>query len=611
MFGMDSRTELSMACNTEAADEELLQFIVDFEWTPEEIASFGVHFCRTVVGDGISILYISPQEYAKAESYLGRYYYVPQCYGLMEENFDTGSFLMQDNSPVNLQPLDAAGIIQMQNPPLSLTGQGVITAFLDTGIDYTLPHFRTEEGKSRILAIWDQTLSAEELNAEKGDILERTGINITYAPPEGFDYGVLFTREQIDLALSTDNPFGIVPSSDENGHGTKMASVASGSFLERNGFRGAAYESGIVVVKLRQSPQYLKDFYLIPQGIDSYSDPDILLALKFLQSYLVPFERPVCICIGVGNSFGSHIGSTLLSRYIEHISQKRNQVVVVTGGNEGNTAGHFHGSVPLRSSQNWVDAELLVAAGEEGFVLELWRKLPNVFSVEITSPAGEFIPKVPYRVGQSISYRFVYSDTVLSVNHVIVEQATGEELIQFRFERPLEGIWQIRVYAEGDGQYAQFDLWLPIRQFRKTATGFLRPDPDTTLTAPAYSRGALSITTYQSVNNSLYLSSGRGFAADGYIQPDFAAPGVGVSTALGTDSGSSLSAAMTAGAVADFLQWAVVEKNDLLVNTDSIRSYLIRGASRDENMVYPNNIWGYGRLNLAETFDKIAGVTYR
>ena len=113
---------------------------------------------------------------------------------------------------------------------------------------------------------------------------------------------------------------------------------------------------------------------------------------------------------------------------------------------------------------------------------------------------------------------------------------------------------------------------------------------------------------YNSRNNSFYTESGRGFTRTGAIRPDFAAPGVDVSTIFGKNTGSSLAAAITAGAAAQFLQWAVVEGYNSNAESREIRNYFIRGASRDANLTYPNREFGYGRLNMVGTFDALIGV---
>jgi peptidoglycan/xylan/chitin deacetylase (PgdA/CDA1 family) len=122
---------------------------------------------------------------------------MPKLYGLMQLS-------PSGETPPGVAPFDpvdliASGITQVQRPPLSLTGQGVILCFIDTGIDYQNPVFLDENGNSRILAIWDQTVQ-------------------TGAPPDGLKYGSEYRREDINLALRSEDPYSIVPSRDENGH---------------------------------------------------------------------------------------------------------------------------------------------------------------------------------------------------------------------------------------------------------------------------------------------------------------------------------------------------------------------------------------------------------
>ena len=133
------------------------------------------------------------------------------------------------------------------------------------------------DGSTRILGIWDQTIQTGE-------------------PPQGILYGTEYKREQIDLALQSENPREIVPSYDENGHGTEIASVAAGSVLG-NGlqFVGAAPDAEIVVVKLRQAKPHLKEFYQVPQGAAAYAESDLLVALKYLESYAISLVRPLSL----------------------------------------------------------------------------------------------------------------------------------------------------------------------------------------------------------------------------------------------------------------------------------------------------------------------------
>ena len=71
----------------------------------------------------------------------------------------------------------------VQNPPFSLFGSGVLVAIIDSGIDYTNPDFRNDDGTTRIRNLWDQTIMGN--------------------PPEGYLIGTEFTREQIDEAADS------------------------------------------------------------------------------------------------------------------------------------------------------------------------------------------------------------------------------------------------------------------------------------------------------------------------------------------------------------------------------------------------------------------------
>ncbi len=460
------------------------------------------------------------------------------------------------------------------------------------GIDYTNEVFRNEDGSSRILAIWDQTIQ-------------------TGQPPEGFQYGTEYTREDIDEALQSENPYALVSSRDENGHGTAMASVAAGSRINGGlGFQGAAPDADIVVVKLKECKQYLRDFYLIPQSVPAYQENDIMLAVQYADGFAEPFRRPIVICLGLGTNYGDHAGSSPLGRYLAAVGVKRSRAVVVAGGNEGNAAHHYQGNLNnLGAAEGNSDGvEVRVEQGAAGFFLELWGNLPDVVTVSVRSPGGEPIPPVRLGVRGSITYGFVYERTRITIASSLVEPASGEELILLRVQDPTPGIWTFRVEAAGEIHNGRFNMWLPITQFLSAPVYFLEPSPYVTMTEPSMTVSIISVTTYDAANNSFYINSGRGFSRTGTVHPDFAAPGVEVSTVRGKQTGSSLAAAITAGAVAQFMQWAIVEGNNTVVESREIENYLIRGTERSFDMTYPNREWGYGRLNMVGTFDALIGV---
>ncbi len=151
-------------------------------------------------------------------------------------------------------------------------------------------------------------------------------------------------------------------------------------------------------------------------------------------------------------------------------------------------------------------------------------------------------------------------------------------------------------------------MWLPIEAFLEHSVTFLSPSPEVTLTEPANASQVITISAYNSHADSWYAPSGRGYTRNGSIKPELSAPGVRVPTVFGEESGSSLAAALAAGCVAQFLEWAVVEGNAFSVDSRGTKSYLIQGASRPDGILYPDRRWGYGRINISGTFETLARI---
>ncbi len=574
---------MPLSCEERIQSNDYLDLIIDYVVPETYVTMEGVDTCSIQVDEQYRIWYAERRALPPINITHYIYQFIPKLYGLMQESFDS----------INLTE---TGILRVQRPPLSLTGRGTVMAIIDTGIDYTEPVFQNPDGSTRILAIWDQTL--------------RTGDYPQWSSPEGIPYGIEFKREDINRALRGEIP--PLPTRDQNGHGTAMASVAAGSSLGGGlEFLGAAPNCDIVVVKLKEAKQYLRDYYLIRDGATAFQENDIMLGLKYVQSFNIPLVQPLVMCLGIGTNMGDHAGNSALDNYLNHTSARRGQAVVVCGGNEGNAAHHFS---QLLMQSTYVEetphenVEIRVGEGEKGFILEMWGSIPTLFEASVRSPGGEAIPKFQLGLGQSLTYSFVYEKTKITIDSVVVEQGSGDELITFRFDGPTPGVWNIGVSIVGRPYNAVFHMWLPITDFLTSDTYFLNSSPYTTLTEPSLSRNVLTTSTYDSSNTSFYVNSGRGYARDSAIKPDVAAPGVQVSTIRGTRTGSSMGAALTAGAVAQFMEWAVVEGNARLAEGKEVKNYFIRGAEREQYLVYPNREWGYGRMNINGTFEELAGI---
>ncbi len=562
-----------MDCRTQILSNDYFDVITDFSLQADVKEP-----CAAIIENQFRIFYYDRSIVGNTNEYFFQFRNVPKLYGLMQE----GGMLAGGFDP---NSLIASGITQIQREPLALTGRGVIICVIDTGIDYTNPAFRNPDGTSRILAIWDQTI-------QEG------------SPPEGFQYGTEYTKEAIDRALEAEDAYSVVPSRDENGHGSMMAgSRVSGGLT----YQGAAPDADIVVVRLKECKQYLRDFYMVPEKVPAYQENDIMLAVQYADGFAVPFQKPVVICLGLGTSYGDHAGTAPLARYLDLVAVKRSRAVVLPGGNEGNALHHYQGRLGDRNGDS-ISVEVRVEAGNDGFIMELWGSIPDAYTVSVRSPGGETIPRIRLGVRESITYSFVYERTRVTIAGTLADPVSGEELILLRLQDPTPGIWTFQVSAVGDIHNGVFHVWLPISQFLSAPAYFLEPSPYVTMTDPSFAKNAISVSTYDSDNNSFYINSGRGFSRTGDIKPDLAAPGVNVSTIRGKASGSSLAAAITAGAAAQFLQWAVVEENNIVVESRGIKNYLIRGASRSFDISYPSREWGYGRLNMVGTFDALIGV---
>ncbi len=195
--------------------------------------------------------------------------------------------------------------------------------------------------------------------------------------------------------------------------------------------------------------------------------------------------------------------------------------------------------------------------------------------------------------------------------YAIVGTRNSMQQIMLRFEQPLSGIWTVELQADFVLSGNIF-CWLPLSQLLSGEVFFLRSDPNTTVTMPGMSRVAITTGAYQAIGGSIDPDSGRGFSSLDAVKPDIVAPGVNVLGPVLRDryelrSGTSISAALTAGACAQLFQWGIVENNMLYLNTTDLKNLLIRGAVRDEDRTYPNPVYGYGVLEVYQALSRLRG----
>ena len=571
-----------MSCTNSVASEDFADFIAPYFTTPEEFIRSQGTDCIDFVNSTLAVVYV-PLSTVTPSTYTSyTYSAVPKLYSLLD-----------------VTSMDAAGITPAgELPVLNNQGAGVIVGFVDTGINYTDSLFRNVDGSTRIIGIWDQTNNSDNSNNIE---------NETVKPFSAFSalYGTQYTAEEINLALNSDNPASIVPTRDENGHGTFLASIAAGNRDERAGFSGAAPQASIAMVKLKPAKQYLRDFYLIQDGAEAYQENDIMMGVSYLYFLARKYSMPLVVCIPLGTNIGSHMGMSRLGQYLNQVSLSNGSAVITAAGNETGARHHFR--AVMDASTDEVTAELRVGEREAGFSMELWAENMGVYTVGFISPTGEVAREisVPLRGENTVS--FLLEQTQITVYTQIADVSAGSQFIFMRFENPMSGIWRILIRNSLDIRET-FHLWLPVRGFITDETYFLRPDPDTIITDPGNARYPITVTAYDHTKNSIYIHASRGYSLSGRIKPDLAAPGVNILGAsvsgrrLTRMSGTSVSAAHLAGAAAILLNWGVLDGNYPYLNTPVLKSIFVRGAQRNPALTYPNREFGYGTLDLYEAF---------
>lgn len=455
---------------------------------------------------------------------------------------------------------------------ISLSGKGVLTACVDSGIDYSHPDFRNPDGTTRILRLWDQSIPGN--------------------PPKGYLAGTQYTREQINQALEASTRAErekLVPSRDLSGHGTGVMGIAAGNGAASDGvYRGVAYESDLIVVKIGNAPR---------EGFPRTTE--LMQGIDYVIRQSLEMGMPLALNLSFGNNYGSHSGESLIEAYIDRVADLGRCVISVGMGNEGNVALHTSGTV---LQQEISEIPINVSDYETGMNVQIWKLYVDEIEIALVHPGGQRVGPFQEILGPQ---RFSVGNTEILIYYgepspyslsqeIYIDLIPKDQYID-------SGMWTVRLIPRRivDGRY---DLWLPGGGVLNENTRFLYPTAQTTQTIPSTARRVLSVGAY----NSRYMSyadfSGRGYTrVTNEIKPDLAAPGVDITTTTpgggyGSRTGTSFAAPFVTGAAALLMQWGIVEGNDPFLYGEKVKAYLRRGARPLLGGNYPNNEIGYGVL---------------
>jgi len=497
----------------------------------------------------------------------------------------------------------------------SYEGAGVIVCIIDTGIDWEHLDFRdpVDDSNSRILYIWDQTLTAvggETTPAARGG--DFTTLN----------YGVEYSKTQIEDEIDG-SPAGLVRQEDTNGHGTHVAGSAAGNgaALSSQKYAGIAPKADILVVK---------------SGDGSFSNSNLIDALTYARAVAVDESKPIVVNMSLGGHSNAHDGTSEIEQAVDTFVDN-GKVAVISAGNDGSNNIHINGTLPASGTTdiNFSVPSYSPTPGTDNdyFYFRLWLDNNTDVTATVTSPntityarnAGEF------GTGPDDSDGAIYLENLVNVNNsdryilLIVDDNDASNT-------PAEGTWTLQI-QNNTASSVGYHGWLYSTSINASLTS---GNSNYTVGSPGTANEAITVGAYTSrpawpandggfYHSTTSLSSADDIASFSSIgptrldsqKPDIAAPGdkIGSSTSSNSsqsssriapggfhhfNQGTSMSAPIVSGAVA-----LLLEENNSLSGSD-VKNLLIANTDTDTYTGggLPDYTWGYGKLNIFKALAK-------
>lgn len=458
------------------------------------------------------------------------------------------------------------------NPNIDISGNKVLICVANSGIDYLHPDFIYPDGTSKIRYLWDQTKDEN--------------------PPYGFNIGTEYTRVDINKAIQENNKNLSI---DEEGIGTALSGICGGLGNVNNQYSGVAENSELIIVKIKKIDGF-------------YSNSMLSAALEYAYEKAKKEKLPLInsITLGSNQSVSSGVSTIENDKFFEY-----GFCNVVAAGNEGN--GDHHATGQMKFEGEVKDIKIEVHDDEEEIEVDLWINKPDKLNVIIVSPTGEE-SKLSYVSNYSIMEGlFDLEGTKYRIYTIYPLPYGGQQQTTIKLINVKKGTWTIRLI----GQYISngiYNLYLPNKGLTKSIVKFSSNNPKYTINFPGGYRDMITVGTYDSINKSIWSESSRGpviGVIGKMIKPDIVAPGVNIIAPYPgqnycTITGSSAAASYVVGGVALVMQYTFADryyKSKGVVQ--KIRTFLRGGAKRSNQLVYPNEIYGYGILDIKGAFDQL------
>lgn len=461
-----------------------------------------------------------------------------------------------------------------------LTGKGTLLGIIDSGLDIYQKEFQTEDGKTRVIALFDEARKT------------------------------IYSRAQLQEAIDGKTEKIIF---DHTGHGTAVASIAGAS---NTIYAGVAEKAEFLIVKVTGKSDQAGLYYT--------STLDIIRGITWLMETAATLSRPLAVNISLGSVYGPHNGNGLLDQYLDLIAGYHPSLICVGTGNEGNQNGHVscHLGGIWNAEKNFA---LQIGPYEQSISMQVWLTQNLEADLTLQSPDGNtysfssgkeeqvLIQKenlsllvsvmgpTPYR--QERELFFLWSGSEQAISEQTALNSTISHLPQ--------GIWNIRVTAQGQTA-GTAEFYLPSATGRNQRTGFTENDPHATITIPATAKKVLSVAAYHPYQRTYASFSGRGYVTGTgenngpvNVKPEISAPGeqiLSLTVEQGKPvyrpmSGTSFATPFVTGTAALLMEWGIIEKNDPYLYGDRLKFALIAGAEKQiKETEYPNEKTGYGAL---------------
>jgi subtilisin family serine protease len=494
-------------------------------------------------------------------------------------------------------------------------GKGVLVGIFDTGNYFKHPDFRdpTDQTKSRILKMWDQTLTP-------------TGAEVS---PSGFTYGVEYTKAQLDDELAGVTT-GFVREADTHGHGTHVAGTAAGNgmALTSKKYTGMAPESDLIIVR---------------GGVSSFSETNIINGLTYFNNVATALGKPIVVNMSIGGHFSAHDGTGPEEEAVDFFSNSGpGRVVAIAAGNDNGSNIHKQniiapgstGTISITLGNNTSTGDIF------GFLL--YSNSSDDFSAVITAPGGE---TVTANVGEKKEQNVILNGIKVYADNLI-DSSNNHRYLDFFLQRvsgstsDVSGTWTIAITNNGISNIItngwQYHAGTSIvASIIGGDSNYLIGSPGaakTAITTASYSGtlswysnktgtpGVYSYTDTSKRVDGLSTFSSYGPLTDGTQKPDIAAVGEIVVSALSSGvittasssnvdgtyyqvmSGTSMATPVVTGAIALMLQAKPT------ATYSEIKNALITNAQTDASTgVVPSYTWGYGKLDVYQALTSMMG----